>query len=75
MYLGFGLEIGRVRGKFRRRIGRIRRTGSEGEKDREREGENLEEGNKKYFKCIHSCPWIKLDQSYILIQIAMIWRQ
>jgi len=33
VYLGFGLEIGRMKGKFSRRIGRIKRTGSEGEKD------------------------------------------
>jgi len=31
MYLGFGLEIGRMRGEFSRRIGRIRRIGSEEE--------------------------------------------
>lgn len=30
-----------MREKFRRRIGRIRRTGSEGEKDQEREGERI----------------------------------
>ena len=34
MYLGFGLEIGRIEGKFRRRIGRIRRTESERERER-----------------------------------------